>query len=153
MDQIDLYTAFDGDRRVASGDLRQVLQQTAAWARRDDLRIFDNATGGLVETDPRQPPAPPADETPPAMDSEARRGPGRPKLGVVAREVTLLPRHWQWLAAQPGGASVALRKLVETARKADDSQTRARRAQDAADRFMHAMAGDRSGDEEALRTL
>ena len=78
--------------------------------------------------------------------------PGRPKLGVVAREVTLLPRHWAWLAEQPGGASVALRRLVETARKADDKAD-ARMAQAAAYRFMAAMAGDRPGFEEACRAL
>ncbi len=70
------------------------------------------------------------------------RGRGRPKLGVVAREVTLLPRHWDWLNAQPGGASVALRKLVEQARRANGDADRARAAREAAYHFMSAMAGD-----------
>ena len=83
---------------------------------RDDLAalIFDRETGRVVDIDPRFPP-----------DAEAPR-PGRPKLGVVPREVTLLPRHWDWLAAQPGGASVALRKLVEEAMQDPRSQQRAR---------------------------
>ena len=59
------------------------------------------------------------------------RGPGRPKLGVVAREVTLLPRHWEWLAEQRGGASVALRKLVEDAQRAGESSDHVREAQKA----------------------
>lgn len=80
-----------------------------------------------------------------------RRGRGRPKLGVVAREVTLLPRHWEWLAAQPGGASVALRKLVEEARRSQSG--RARQAQERAYHFMNAMAGDLPGFEEATRAL
>ena len=79
------------------------------------------------------------------------RGPGRPKLGVTAREVTLLPRHWEWLATQPGGASVALRKLVEAA--ARDPKAERLAARDAAYRFASAMGGDEAGFEEAMRAL
>jgi uncharacterized protein len=85
--------------------------------------------------------------------TDAPRGPGRPKLGVVAREVTLLPRHWQWLSGQPGGASVALRKLVDAARHANSAKDRVRQSQEAAYRFMSAMAGDAPGFEEAARSL
>jgi hypothetical protein len=81
------------------------------------------------------------------------RGRGRPKLGVVAREVTLLPRHWEWLGAQPGGASVALRKLVEEARRASGDRDRSRAARDAAYHFMSVMAGNLPGFEEASRAL
>lgn len=81
------------------------------------------------------------------------RGPGRPKLGVIAREVTLLPRHWDWLAQQPGGASVTIRKLVEDARRAGAGKDRAREAQESLHRFMTAMAGDYPHYEEALRAL
>ena len=83
----------------------------------------------------------------------APRSPGRPKLGVVAREVTLLPRHWEWLAAQPGSASVALRKLVEAARKAGVDDDRSRLARDATYRFAATMAGNEPGFEEATRAL
>ncbi len=86
-------------------------------------------------------------------DPSAPRGPGRPRLGVVAREVTLLPRHWAWLAGQPGGASVALRKLVERALRDHRDIDRIREAREAAYRFMHAMAGDEPGFEEATRAL
>ena len=79
--------------------------------------------------------------------------PGRPKLGVVAREVTLLPRHWEWLSEQPGGASVTLRRLVEEARRSTTGESRRRRAQEACYRFMSIMAGDEPGYEEALRAL
>src|SRR5262249_44105045 len=84
---------------------------------------------------------------------EAPRGRGRPKLGVVAREVTLLPRHWDWLGAQPGGASVGLRRLVDSARHARESRERVRAAQEAAHRFMNALAGNLPNYEEALRAL
>ena len=81
------------------------------------------------------------------------RSPGRPKLGVVAREITLLPRHWEWLALQPGGASVAIRKLVEDARRGGEDKDRIRDGQEAAYRFMSAMAGNRPHFEEAIRAL
>jgi hypothetical protein len=81
------------------------------------------------------------------------RSPGRPKLGVVAREITLLPRHWEWLARQSGGASVAIRKLVDDARRGGEEMDRIRQSQDAAYRFMSAMAGNRPHFEEAVRAL
>jgi len=72
---------------------------------------------------------------------------------VVGREVTLLPRHWEWLNAQPGSASVTLRKLIDQARRANGSADRVRRAQEAAFRFMSAIAGNERGFEEASRAL
>jgi len=93
-------------------------------------------------------------EAPGGPDSpRGRPGPGRPKLGVVGREVTLLPRHWDWLATQPGGASVTLRKLVEKARKEGQAAGTIRQTQDTAHRFMYALAGDLPGFEEVARAL
>ena len=107
-------TAFVGDRRVAQGVepdvVRAVQALAAAGGNAPALLVFDDATGAQVDLDLR---AGPADPVP----APRPRGAGRPKLGVVAREVTLLPRHWEWLALQPGGASVALRKLVDEARR------------------------------------
>ena len=80
-------------------------------------------------------------------------GPGRPKLGMVAHEVTLLPRHWDWLNDQPGGASVTLRKLVEEARHAGEGKDRIRRSRESAYRFISAMAGNLPNFEEATRAL
>ena len=125
--------------------------------------IFSDATGQPIDLDLRgtereiiarlpQPASSPDAETDETAAAEPR-GRGRPKLGVVAREVTLLPRHWEWLGAQPGGASVALRKLVEEARRANGDADRTRAARDAAYRFMSVMAGNRAGFEEASRAL
>ena len=155
-------TAFEGSRRIATGELADVARQTKAVVERGDrapVLIFDDATSELIEVDfrgtsedvvGRLAEPPPASE---AADVATPRGPGRPKLGVVAREVTLLPRHWEWLNGQPGGASVALRKLVDEARRANEGRDRVRRAQEAAYRFLSAMAGNLAGFEEATRAL
>jgi uncharacterized protein len=158
------FIAFEGDRAIASGNLRDVVSAAKATLDRRkeaSILIFDGITGGPIDIDfrgtieavlarlPGTPVAPIADAPVPS----APRGPGRPKLGVVAREVTLLPRHWEWLNAQRGGASVALRKLVDEARRASGDRDRERAARDAAYRFMSAMAGDRPGFEEASRAL
>ena len=130
------YSAFSGFDHIASGSLPETY---AACRHIPGALIFDRATGRVIDIDPRFPP------------SEEAPRPGRPRLGVTAREVTLLPRHWDWLATQPGGASVALRKLVEEASRNPRAQQRARR--DAAYRFATAIVGNAPGYEEAMRAL
>lgn len=156
------YTAFADGRRIASGThaqvaevLRQLPPQLPAFF------IFDDSTGSPVDLDLREAAiglasAPSQDGQPasaPTPDQPAPRSVGRPKLGVVAREVTLLPRHWDWLNRQPGGASVALRKLVEDARRVNASRDAVRAAREVAYRFMSAIAGHEPGFEEASRAL
>jgi hypothetical protein len=157
--------AFEGDRRIASGDLREVARAAKqALDRRHDasILVFDGRTSEPVDLDfrgsiddvlARLPVTPGAPATLEAATPSAPRGPGRPKLGVVAREVTLLPRHWDWLARQAGGASVAIRKLVEEARRTGEQKDRIRQAQEAAYRFMSVMAGNRPHYEDAIRAL
>ncbi|WP_266168725.1 DUF2239 family protein [Dyella subtropica] len=155
-------TAFDGYRLIASGSLAEVAvatKQAIDAGAVGPVLVFDDQSSLPVEIDFRgtvddvlsrlasEVPAFPQ-ELPSAADKPAR-GPGRPKLGVVAREITLLPRHWDWLAAQPGGASATLRRLVEEARR--DDRPRARRSSEALDRFMQAMGGDLPHYEEASR--
>jgi hypothetical protein len=153
-------TAFAGSKRIASGPPEQVVLAVKAALDADkerELLVFDDINGGLMDFDLRGTPeeilARLVTEPPPDQQSEPQRGPGRPKLGVVAREVTLLPRHWDWLNAQPGGASVALRKLVEAARVTHAGADRRRSAQQSADLFMSAGAGNEPGYEEASRAL
>lgn len=158
-------TAFCGTTRIAAGSLVDVALALKA----DDARapgtvlVFDDRSGAVIDLDLRgdtaaivarlaAADAAPAD-APRAPKREAvrpTRGRGRPRLGVVAREVTLLPRHWEWLATQPGGASQALRRLVEAARRADGGATGAR---EAAYRFLTAIAGDLPGYEDVIRAL
>jgi hypothetical protein len=138
-------------RRIARGDLSQVAVSIKDIPQGQAL-VFDDATGRQVDLDPRGIPEEIAVPNPEEPAPEPR-GRGRPRLGVVAKEVTLLPRHWDWLSAQPGGASVALRKLVDQARKSSGDRDRVRAAQEAAYRFMSAIAGNLPGFEEATRAL
>lgn len=177
------FTAFEDDHLIAAGPLSIVAAalRNAIDARPTAIcLVFDDDSGQTVELDlrgseadvvqrvaDRDPsPAPHHDNVaakataqrtdslePPHADATTSRGRGRPKLGVVAREVTLLPRHWDWLATQPGGASVALRRLVDQARRSHAEKDRQRTAHERAYRFMATMAGNRIGFEEASRAL
>jgi len=169
-------TAFRGHELLATGALRDVAR--VVWRAVKDadshlggVLVFDDATGRVVDLEMR------GDEramlahvdvmlrmsqaalvqTNEATSGESvdpvPRPRGRPKLGVVAREITLLPRHWEWLATQPGGASVALRKLVDAARRTTTDEDRTKAARDVAYRFMNAVAGDLTQFEEVIRAL
>jgi len=159
--------AFAGANRIASGQLELVALKVKELIDRNDsasVLIFDGVTSEQVEIDFRgsaeqvlqrlsatEAVAAAAETS--ADAQETARGPGRPKLGVVGREVTLLPRHWAWLNQQPGGASVALRKLVEDARRRGEERDQVRKAQESAYRFMSAMAGNQANFEEATRAF
>jgi len=152
--------AFAGDQLIAQGDFAEVALAVQAAQERGvggAVVVSDAVTQPDLAGDPRAVGAAPATLAPAPEttdeSTESPRGPGRPKLGVVAREVTMLPRHWDWLAGQPGGASVALRKLVEGALREAEGPDRARRAKEATYRFITAIAGDLPGYEEATRML
>lgn len=142
--------AFHGMNLVGRGSashvttlVKDLLGKTSA----EPILTFEESTGRQIELDlhGRAPEV--------AAPVPAPSGPGRPKLGVVGREVTLLPRHWEWLGAQPGGASIALRKLVEHSMKANQQADSARQRKENAYRFMSAIAGNLSNYEEAIRAL
>lgn len=146
----DGYTAFAGHRRLAAGPKREVLRALKRQEGDGDrVLVFEDATGRQVDFDLRGT----IEEVLARVEAPARAGPGRPRLGVVSREVTLLPRHWEWLEEQPNGISAALRRLVDEARRHEPESARARRAREAAGRFMWAMAGDLPAFEEASRAL
>ena len=169
-------TAFEGHRLIITAPLVEValaVKATSGAGSTASFLVFDDETGRVIDLDLRGtteevierlslPPQTftgrfrsPVNQSAKAAgqsDSEARSR-GRPKLGVVPREVTLLPRHWEWLGAQPGGASAVLRRLVDDARRTEHPKVRQRMAQEAAYQFMTAIAGDLPGYEEALRTL
>jgi len=159
------YTSFQGHHRLASGPLHVVALSIKLAAERESaepILLFDDSTGRCIDVDihgsdedvrARYLPPDGNQESHADVAPETPRGRGRPKLGVTAREVTLLPRHWEWLAAQPGGPSVALRKLVEEARRTHGERDKARARQERAYHFISAMAGDMPGFEEATRAL
>ncbi|HEY3287748.1 MAG TPA: DUF2239 family protein [Gemmatimonadaceae bacterium] len=150
-DQLPTYTAFLSNRRLAHGPLADVAIAVKRAESAVPVLIFDDGTGRQLDVDTR------------GSDDEIRaryapspappRGRGRPKLGVVPREVTLLPRHWEWLNAQQGGASVTLRRLVDEARRASGDAHVTKAAHERAYHFMYAIAGDFTNYEEATRAL
>ena len=164
------YTSFNGHKRIASGSLKVnalAVKHALATGATKPLLTFCDQTAQVVDIDIRGSDAemlarltPDAyqlqrtdSEVIDSMNPDEPRGRGRPKLGVVAREVTLLPRHWDWLAAQRGGASVTLRKLVDEARRASVDRDRQRQTNERAYHYMSTMAGDMAGFEEASRAL
>ena len=154
------YTAFLEGRRLATGPMHEVavavLRAQLAQAEANPL-VFSDASGQCAELDLRGGEEAVAArytaDAPTPAPTPAPKGRGRPKLGVIAREVTLLPEHWDWLAAQPSGASVALRKLVHEARRHGSERDRTRQARDRAYQAMSTLAGDLPGFEEASRAL
>lgn len=153
----DPLSAFAGTRKIAQGSPQEVALTLVRAGRPQGVLVFSDATGRETDLDlsgnseavaARY--APPPSAPKPAAKAPVPKGRGRPKLGVVAREVTLLPRHWDWLAGQRGGASAALRRLIDEARRAGpDPKARA----DICYRFCTAIAGDFPGFEEAMRLL
>lgn len=144
-------TAFADQKIIAQGDLAQVA--VALAARTQTVLVLDDQTGSPLDLDLRGEPAEIAARYAKPSPAPEKAGRGRPKLGVVPREVTLLPRHWDWLNEQPGGASAALRRLVESARKENAAQDARRQAQDLAYRVLSVLAGDLPDYEEALRAF
>ncbi len=138
------HTAFEGSRRIAAGNLAGVRAEVVRLG--GTGLVFEDETGRQVDLDFRE------EAVASAVIDEPRRV-GRPKLGVVSKEVTLLPRHWEWLGRQPGGASGTLRRLVDGARNVSSEKDRVRQSQEAAYRFLSAMAGNEAGFEEAMRAL
>lgn len=134
------FTVFLDHRRVAGGSRDAIVDYLLRLSPRDQgaVMVFADETGRVTDIDVSQ------------TEGATPRGAGRPRLGVQAREVTLLPRHWEWLGEQSGGASAALRRLVDEARSKGRTP---RDRQDAAYRFMQALCGDMVGYEEALRAV
>jgi len=147
------YSAFSEDRLIAFGALAEVLSAAKAYIDTSEARqllIFEDRSGRQVDFDFT---GSLEEVLTRALPPPERAGPGRPKLGVVSREVSLLPRHWEWLEAQPQGISAGLRRLVEEARKQNPAEQRARKGREALNKFMTAIAGNRPNYEEATRAL
>jgi len=162
MENHSQFTAFTGSHKIASGTLADTLRAVKSLIRNPEstpVLIFDDSDGRQVDFNLEGSEADILSRLEahplfqPTQPDPGPRSPGRPKLGVTSREVTLLPRHWDWLEQQPQGSSAALRRLVEDARKRDPGQERQRRSRDASYRCMMSLAGDLPGFEEASRAL
>ncbi|MBX3041139.1 MAG: DUF2239 family protein [Bdellovibrionaceae bacterium] len=153
------YTAFATDKKIADGEILDVAIKVKKFMNRKEgkttVLIFDDQTGDQIEVDFRGDVDSVKERLESLLASQLGKkpGPGRPRLGVVAKEITLLPEHWEWLGIQPGGASVTLRRLIEEAKKKNVSRDQIRQAQDRTYKFMTVMAGDLPDYEEALRAL
>jgi hypothetical protein len=158
MEATATYTAFEDGSRVAAGPLAEVVlavKRRMGKADHGPALIFSDATGKTLDFDFHGTEKDVRKRMEVYVEGAAPEaaGPGRPRLGVMSREVSLLPRHWEWLAAQSGGASAALRSLVDEARRKESSGPSPKQAQERAYRFLSVAAGDRPGYEEALRAL
>lgn len=164
MELAKTYAAFIGHRLVATGGLESTVLAARALVESGEtapVLFFDDATGRQLDFDLSGAPAEvvarlgshPAVASPAASATKKKAGPGRPRLGVVSREVSLLPRHWEWLGEQPGGASAMIRRLVDHARRGATLAARQTAAREAVSRVMWAIAGDLPGFEEASRAL
>lgn len=162
--QSEDYAVFLGHSLIKKGSIEEVV--TAAKSAIDSevserIAIFEDSTGRVIDIDYRGTVDDVLDRLKdhPLLSDKSepevpkRKGPGRPKLGVISKEISLLPRHWQWLGEQKGGASATIRRLVEEAQKLNPERTLATRAQEAAHRFMWDIAGDFKGFEEASRAF
>jgi uncharacterized protein len=152
MESTQTYLAFSGARCIARGplpDVLPVLKQRFERDRSETILVFEVESGRQVDFDLRGT----VEEVLERATATPAKGPGRPKLGVSSREVSLLPRHWDWLEQQPSGISSALRKLVDQAMRSQSTQERSRALRDALCRFLTSMAGDRPNFEEAIRAL
>lgn len=153
------WVAFAATLRIAAGEPAAVASAVKQWQAQADnqpVLVFDRADGRVVDLDLRGTESEVAaryGSPPPGPVPAALRDRGRPKLGVTSREVTLLPRHWDWLAEQQGGASGTLRRLVDAAIRDRRGADQVRRATEAAYRFMSALAGDLQEFEDASRAL
>jgi uncharacterized protein len=147
------YSAFIGHDLLATGALPGVLEALKTRFEEDrgtPFLIFEDQTGQQVDFDLRGSlPDVQARYEPPAE----RVGPGRPRLGVVAREVSLLPRHWAWLGEQSSSASGTLRRLIDEAMRREPGEQQVRAAVNAVSRFLTAVAGNLPDYEEATRAL
>ena len=153
------YTAFCGSKRLTTGTLEPALRELKCYFdmhpaegtnNQGPVLVFCDQQGQQVDFDLRSSIEEVLSE---ALPTPARLGPGRPRLGVVSREVTLMPRHWEWLESQPNGASAALRRLVENARKDGSSEQNIRARIEAVGRVMTVLAGNLQRFEEAYRAL
>lgn len=158
-DYLNCYTAFEGTDLLFRGNLKEVVLSTKTYLghrQNTSVLIFCDVTGKTMDFNfhgSKQDVLRRLEKYTLAEEPKEPTGPGRPKLGVISREISLLPRHWEWLATQAGGASATIRLLVEDARKKSSDISSVKQMQERVYQIMFVLAGDFQGYEEALRAL
>lgn len=153
------YTAFEGFQKLISADLEKVLLtvKRRLKANRDSsVLIFSDSTGKQMDFDLSGTDADVTDRHKIYTMKTAPPQPtvGRPKLGVVPREISLLPSHWEWLNNQTGGASPTIRQLIdEKIKSSSTDRLKVKTSQEVTYKFLSALAGDLPNFEEAVRYL
>lgn len=145
------FAAFAASRLISAGPREKVLRGVKKHLDKGgaSVLIFEDATGRQIDFDFRGS----VDDVVARVRDDVKPGPGRPKLGVVSREISLLPRHWDWLENQPNGISAAIRRLVDEARRNETGIERGRHVRNAISKFLWAIAGDFPNFEEVARAL
>lgn len=148
-------TAFASCKQIAFGECAQVLAQIGSMTFPQDtsIRVFGDETGECLDFDLRVKVLTKSAMGKSALSTSVVRSMGRPRLEVVAGEVPLLPRHWEQFDRQPGGTSVALRRMVDEGRKIGQGRDSVRAPRETACRSMRNMAGALPGYEHAARAL
>ncbi len=159
MDEQNTYTAFEGHKLLFRGKLHDVVLKIKKKLGKSDnssVWIFNDLTGKIMDFNFQGSEKDVLKRLEIFSSEDAKKastGPGRPKLGVISREISLLPRHWEWLAGQPSGASATLRRLIEDAKKKSQGSHNIKQLQERSYKVMSVLAGDLGGYEEALRAL
>lgn len=160
MDKIETYTAFDNTSIIAHGSLRDVILKTKkilGKSENSSFLIFSDSTGKTIDFNFQGTEKEILKRLEIFVSNSDEKielaRPGRPKLGVISREISLLPRHWEWLATQSSGASSSIRNLIEDAIKKSTSKVSLKQQQEKVYRVMTTLAGDLDGYEEAIRSL
>lgn len=143
------YTAFRGDTRIITDSLFNVALALQKQSEMNVL-VFNDQTGQQIDLDLS---GSEDDLKQRYTEVEYVKKVGRPKLGVISREITLQQKHWNWLDQQSSSASAVIRKLIDKELNDPSSESNIMLAKQAIDHFMLAMLGNMPNYEEATRAL
>ena len=152
----DTFSAYGPTSCIGQGELTDVALAAHRFLRThpdQSALILQDSTCQIIDLDLS------GDEA--LLERKANHYPIRSQAPVpdskdpITGEITLLPRHWQWLAEQGGNASATLRRLIDEARRdpKQKADNECRRRQQLTYRFCQALCGDFQGYEDALRAL
>tara|TARA_B100001013_G_scaffold338302_1_gene259147 strand:+ start:260 stop:835 length:576 start_codon:yes stop_codon:yes gene_type:complete len=145
------YIAIHNKSLIAQGELPAVIREAQRQFPEAEPCLYKLDNGKRVDIDWRGDAEEVIKRLPAALVPPAEKR-GRPKLGVISKEVTLLPEHWEWLSVQRGGASTTLRRLIDSAMSSMTPAQERRIKQDQLYSMMRVFE-DEAGFEAASRAL